>query len=339
MARPEVLIERWLPTRELGIESRRENSTGQHPPINRLHVWWARRPLAASTGAILASLMPAWSEKLAVRFSEHPELSSEKEYRQWFLRLCGILGDPIVADRLTRAARASGERIPNPYSYKQAYKSSPPVADLTLLHEVLESAWQRVPVIADPTAGGGSIPYQAIRYGLESHANDLNSIAAAVLRAGVELPARFGIELVGDLETWGRVLCDRVGSRLGPYFPDGPDGQVATFLFARTVACARTRKLVPLSPNWWLSKDKGGTAVRLITERSGVELEAPEFEIVTGKAIDRKFTDAGTITRGEAVSPWDHLVIDGDYIKAEAKAGRMGSILYALAVRTSKGRG
>ena len=54
------LIEEWLPIKEVGVESRRENSTGQHPPPNRLHVWWARRPLTASRAAILGSILPAW---------------------------------------------------------------------------------------------------------------------------------------------------------------------------------------------------------------------------------------------------------------------------------------
>lgn len=338
MTRPRLLIEEWLPTRELGIESRRENSTGQHPPINRLHVWWARRPLVASAGAVLGSLLPAWSEDLAARFPDRKELRSVDEYRQWFLRLLGILGDPVAADRLTRDARASGIRIPNPFTYKQAYKNSPTVDDLEFLHELLEQTWGGLPVVLDPTAGGGSIPYEAIRYGLPTHANDLNPIAAAVMRAGVELPARFGNELVDDLEKWGRILCERMEDRLRAFFPDGPNETVATFLFARTVVCPRTRKLVPLAPNWWLSKDKGGVAVRLVTERDGVELDEPGFEIVRGSAIDKKAAEAGTITRGKAVSPWDGLVIDGDYIKAEAKAGRMGSILYAVAVRTAKGR-
>src|SRR5690606_24564675 len=164
-----------------------------------------------------------------------------------------------------------------------------------------------------------------------------NSIAAAVLRAGVELPARFGLEIVEDLKKWGTVLCERLRERLQTFFQDGPDGPVATFLFARTVSCPRTGKLVPLAPNWWLSKDKGGVAVRLVTERNGVELDEPEFEIVRGDRIDQKATDTGTITRGQAVSPWDHLVIAADHIKAEAAAGRMGSVLHAVRVRGATG--
>lgn len=341
MTRPEVLIERWLPTRELGIESVRERAAASAlPPIYFLHVWWARRPLVASSAAILSSLLPAWSEGLAQRFANYPELATEKDYHNWFLRLCGILGDPVAADNRKREAHASGERLKhNPFNYRQAYKNSPTISDLSLAHQLLESTWERLPEVADPTAGGGSIPYQAIRYGLPSHANDLNAIAAAVLRAGVVFPARFGVELAADVDKWGSLLCDRVRDRLGRFFPRHDEGPVSNYIFARTVACPRTRKTVPLAPNWWLSKDKGGIAARLIAERDGVELDEPQFEIVTGEAIDKKAADSGTITRGKAISPWDHLVIEGDYIKAEAQAGRIGSILYAVVVRTAKGRG
>lgn len=336
---PRLLIEQWFPAAEIGIEARRERAViTAIPAFFALHVWWARRPLVACAGAVLGALMPAWTPELAERFGEHDEVATEKAYRQWFLRLCGINGDPLAADRLTRAARASGERILNPYGYKQAFRNPPSVADLRLLHDLLEATWGRLPLVSDPTAGGGSIPYEAIRYGLPCHANDLNPIAAAVLRGGVELPAKFGETLAADLDQWGKELCGRIRQRLHGFFPDGPDGQVATFLFARSVACPRTGKLVPLAPNWWLSKKGSGIAVQLMTQQHGQELDAPAFEVVRGKRIDKRAADNGTITRGEAVSPWDNLIIDGDYIKAEAKAGRMGSVLYAVAVRTPRGR-
>src|ERR1017187_10068726 len=96
---PRVLIEDWLPVEELGIESRRESAPipGQFPKLKTLHVWWARRPLAASIGAGLGSLMPTWSTDLAAAFPADPELQSATAYRRWFLRLCGVLGDPVAA--------------------------------------------------------------------------------------------------------------------------------------------------------------------------------------------------------------------------------------------------
>lgn len=341
---PRVLIEDWLPVTELGIESRRERAVAMDlPPIFALHVWWARRPLVASAGVVLASVLPPWSEALAADYPGDARVSSEPNYKKWFLHLCGIWGDPISARRKYDIAVATGVRVPNPYDYKQAYKNRPNPADLDLLHRILEKSWGALPSLIDPTAGGGSIPFAAVRYGIPAHANDLNQVAAVTLRAGVEVPARFGLSVTDELAKWGEVLIRRVAERLRPYFPAGPNERVATFLFARSVACPRTGKPVPLAPNWWISKAKGGEiAAQVVTERNGVELDIPEFDVLHGDDAVRSEPDQGTVSRGSGMSPWDGLVIDGDYIKREAAAGRMGSILYAVAIRrpeqTSSGK-
>lgn len=339
--RPQVLIEEWLPVTELGIESRRESAPipGQFPKIKTLHVWWARRPLVASAGAVLGSVMPVWREHLSENFPKARELATEESYKAWFLRLCGILGDPVAARERIAIATAEGITLgAKAYGYRQAFKNSPPSTDLALLHDVLVATWGKLPSIIDPTAGGGSIPYEAIRYGLSAVANDLNPIAASVLRVGLETPAQYGAVLAKDLSKYGEKLVVRMRKRLEPYFnlPDESDNN--SYLFARSVKCPRTGKPVPLAPNWWLSKGKSNAAVRMVTVRNGQTLNAPEFEIVQGEAIDFDPSD-GTVSRGNAISPWDGLAIPGDYIKAEAQAGRMGSILYAVATRIDRKRG
>lgn len=341
VTRPRLFIEEGFPVRELGIESVRERGVSSAlPPIYFLHVWWARRPLVASAGALLGSLLPAWTEELAERFPDYPQLATTKDYREWFLELCGIWGDPVSARNLILLAKATGQRIPNPYTYKQAFKNIPTPDNLILLHELLENTWGRIPSITDPTAGGGSIPFEALRYGLTAHANDLNSVAASVLRAGVELPARYGTDLGTDLKHWGHLLVDRLNNRLGPYFQphDDQKGIAATFIFARTVACPRTGKTVPLVGDWSLRRGKNPVAVRLVTHRDGIELDEPEYQIVEGSDIDFDPKDTATYSYGKGVSPWDGLVIDGNYIQAEAQAGRMGNVLYSVAIRTPKGR-
>ena len=346
MKRPRLFIEDSFPVAELGIESRRESAPipGQFPKLKTLHVWWARRPLVASAAAVLGSLLPAWTEDLADRFENHPQLATAKDYREWFLYLCGIWGDPIAARKLIEAAIESGNQIPNPYTYKQAFKNIPTQDNLNLLDEVLKDTWGRMPSVSDPTAGGGSIPFEALRYGLEAHANDLNSVAAGVLRAGVELPSRFGPELSGDLEHWGQTLVDRLNNRLSPLFKphNNETSEAATFIFARTVACPRTGKTVPLVSDWSLrrrKKKKKPVAVRLIIHRDGVELNEPEYQIAEGSDIDFDPKQTATYSHGKGVSPWDGLVIDGAYIREEAQAGRMGEVLYALAIRTPQDRG
>ena len=340
MSRPRVLIEDWLPIEELSIESTRERAAPNAlPPLSFLHVWWARRPWVACAGVVLASVLPTWSKELAEEFAGHAEIASEDEYKAWYLRLCGILGDPIAGLRLLDAANAQGRRVDgNGYGYRPAFNNSPSATELSLLQRVLVATWGRIPTTFDPTAGGGSIPYEAARYGIVTSANDLNAVAAVILRAGVQAPSKFGPSLRDPLERWGRVLVQRVSERLAEYFEREADNEsVIGYLFSRTIVCPRTGKLVPLSPNWWLSKEAGKqVAVRLLTVRGGRELTVPDFELLFGQEAVASNPEKGTVAGGDAVSPWDGLTIDGDFIKAEAQAGRMGSLLYAVAVRLHK---
>lgn len=337
--KPRVLIEDWLPIAELGIESRRERAVVTAlPALNSLHVWWARRPLVASTAVVLGGLLPAWSTDLADAFPDAPELRDEVAYRRWLLYLAGIWGDPIAARRAYDDALASGIRIPNPYTYKQAFKNPIPRNAIDLLHQVLVRTWGTLPVVADPTAGGGSIPWAATRLGLPTLANDLNGVAVSTLRAGIEIPSRRGVQLVEELNKWGGELIKRVEERLVDFFPHGKGEKVATYLFANTVACPRTGRTVPLMPDMWIRKIEGKeVAVRMRTEADGVALDEPQFDVIFGRDVDAAEASRGIAAGGRAISPYDDMVIDGDYIKAEAQAGRMSEILYAVAIRTASG--
>jgi adenine-specific DNA methylase len=96
------------------------------------------------------------------------------------------------------------------------------------------------------------------------------------------------------------------------------------------VACPTTGKPVPLSPNWWLSKGSDTMAVKLVAE---AQMDAPSFVILKGDEVKQTKPDEGTISRGVGRSPWTGETISGDYIKAEAQAGRMGQLLYAIAIK------
>jgi len=352
MSRPRVLIEQWLPIAELGVEAQRENSTGLHPPLNRLHVWWARRPLTVSRAAVLASILPAyplpspsakgiadegggqirpWPDKFRKKFPTFDH------YKTWFLRLIGIHGDPVSARKLIEYEKRTGQATPgNKYGYARAFTYNPSEEQLRTLYDLLEWTWgTREITFCDPMAGGGSIPFEALRYGLTVHANELNPVASVILKATLDYPARFGPALADDIRKYGKVWAERVRERLKAFYPPHPptpDGSLkgGTHLWARTVACPVSGKPVPLSPNWWLRKGDDPIAVRLIADP---KLDRCRFEIVRGRtACQRARPDEGTIRRGSAVSPWTGDPIDGDYIKAEAQAGRMGQQLYAVEV-------
>lgn len=339
-SRPRVLIEDWLPVAELGIESRRERGAASAlPPLSFLHIWWARRPLVASAAVALAGVMPAWTKELAESFPEAPEVRTESTYRAWLLRLVGILGDPVKGRRMIDAANAAGVKLQgNGYGYRQAFRNAVSRSDIALLHTVLRRTWGELPTIADPTAGGGSIPWAASRLGLPVVANDLNGVAASVLKAGVEIPATRGLDLLPDIRKWGDVLVKRVEKRLKEFFPLNEGESVIAYIWANAVPCPRTGRLVPLLTDKWLRKAPGKeAAVRMVTSVEGIELREPRFEVILGREVDKVDASTGTMARGKAVSPYDNLVIDGDYIKEAAQSGAMSQLLYAVAVRKPSG--
>ena len=332
MTRPRALIEDWLPIGAIGVESRRENSVGQSPPPNRLHVWWARRPLIASRAAVLGSVLPAWSDEWPDELLKL--FPTKDEYRKWFVHLLGIRGDPVAARAQIQAAIERGIRIPNPYDGPRAFTVGPDAEQISVLRSLLTHRWgTEMPTVLDPTAGGGSIPFEAIRYGLPTVANELNPVASFILEATLTLPVRFGPELADDIAKWGKIWAGRVEDRLKPFFPHQPGESIRTYIFARTVACPETGKPVPLSPNWWLRKGKKPVAVKLISEPS---IDACQFDIVEGEEIDFDPSE-GTVARGKGRSPWTGNVISGDYIKSEAKLGRMGVQMYTVVCTSRNG--
>ena len=336
MTRPKVLIEDWLPIEALGAESKRERGASSAlPPLYFLHVWWARRPLTVSRAAILASMLPQWSPDWPSHLAE--QFPSEKVYHKWFVHLTGIRGDPVRGRKLIDWAKVRGIKLKeHPYGgAPRAFTVNPSAEDLQTMGDLLEHTWgTRDLSVLDPFAGGGSIPFEALRYGFTTIANDLNPVAAVILKATLNYPARFGPDLAADIRKWGNVWAERVKEKLSPFFPKQPGENIFAYLWARTVACPTTGKPVPLSPNWWLRKGNAPVAVSLIAEKG---MDEPQFVIVEGDAVEATTPDEGTVSRGVGRSPWTGETISGDYIKAEAQAGRMGQVLYAVAIKQPRG--
>lgn len=331
--RPNVLIENWLPFETVGAESLRDASAARKPPLNRLHVWWARRPLTASRAAILTGVLPQWDAGWPSHLLDR--FPNQTSYHAWYLRLLGILGDPVAGKNAILWSKQTGQKLTsNPYDAPRAFTVNPDPDDLRIMGDLLEYTWgSREISVMDVTAGGGSIPFEALRYGFTTYANELNPVASVILKATLDYPARFGESLAQDIRYWGDIWAKRVEEKLAPYFPKGDGENIFAYLWARTVACPTTGKPVPLSPNWWLSRDKGGIAAQLVTDPAW---DAPRFAIKAADEIDFD-PDKGTVSRGTGLSPWTNETIDGDYIKAEAQAGRMGQMLYAVAVKRRGG--
>ena len=338
MKSTDMLIEKGLQVATIGAESMRERGASSAlPPLYFLHVWWARRPLTASRAAILASVVPSWEagwpEHLIRRFP------TEETYRQWFLQLCGIFGDPVAGRKLIQWAKDRNIRLKTPpYSHKRAFTVNPTADYLEVLGDLLEHAWgKRTLTVLDSFSGGGSIPFEARRYGFDTIANELNPVASVILKATIDYPFRFGPKLADDIRTYGAILAERVRKRLSPFFPVEPGESVHAYIWARTVACPYTGKPIPLSPNWWLRKEKAGEPAALQVSFPR-DADVARFAVLRGSATKRADPDQGTVKRGNAISPWaGNQPVDGSYIKAEAQAGRMGQQLCGLVLKTSSG--
>src|SRR5206468_2232939 len=114
--------------------------------------------------------------------------------------------------------------------------------------------------VLDPTAGGGSIPFEALRLGVPAIANDLNPVAWLLLKATIELPRKYGSKLAERYFELGKEFVARVRKRLMPFYPAEPSADCVPdgYLWARTIKCPYCGGKVPLSPNWRLdSKGKG----------------------------------------------------------------------------------
>ena len=307
------LIERWLPIAALGEESVRERrSMTALPPTYYLHVWWARRPLVASRAAVLASLLPADAD------------------RDRFLHVLGIHGDPVATRRRIDAAKRTKEHLgPNPYGYKRAFTYAPNSEDKEWVELTKGSSLDNLSIL-DPTAGGGSIPFEAERIGLTSIVNDLNPVAALILRATAEWPALYGPVLLDEFKLLSHRFTAAAESKYRDVFPLEPEGtRIDGYLWARTITCPYCDGLVPLSPNWRLAPD--GTGVRLKPELGpgpGSQGRVCSFEIVKSA----KEQSNGTVARGDGTCPYSDCgrVIDGDEIKRQAQAGQMGEQLFAV---------
>jgi putative DNA methylase len=320
------LIEVALPLATINAEAAREKSI-RHGHPSTLHLWWARRPLAAARAVIWASLVddPSGDESLT-------EEAQEKE-RQ---RLFGIL------ERLVK-----WENSNNPAVLAEAKA------------EIDRCFPDGPPPILDPFGGGGAIPLEAQRLGLKALSGDLNPVAVLIQKAMIEIPPRFAgrppvhpdIEiglttweraqgLAADVEAYGRWMRDEAERRIGQLYPDatGSNGEKLTpiaWIWARTVESPDPtwKGPVPLSSTWVLRKAPGKPTIwaEPIIDRESVSVQ---FKLRTGGQPQ----DDGTIRRGNGTCVATGAALTYDYVRSESAAGRMGAQLMAVVAEGPQGR-
>ena len=360
------LIEVALPLDAINKASKREKSI-RHGHPSTLHLWWARRPLAAARAVIFAQMVDDPSANPGL----FPTERAQERERQ---RLFRIIEQLVLWENTTNETVLEQAREEIWQSWRRACAEN---ADHPRAKELFDR--NVLPAFHDPFAGGGSLPLEAQRLGLEAHASDLNPVAVLINKAMIEIPPKFagrppvnpesragqaeldvawrGAQgLAEDVRYYGRWMRDQAEKRIGHLYPKvrvteemakdrpdlkpyvGRDLTVIAWLWARTVKSPNPAFAdvdVPLASTFVLSKKKGREAyVKPVIEKSGyrfkVETGAPPTAVMHG-------TKAGG--RG---SPFLCLMsrapMPFEYLRSEAKAGRIGARLMAVVVEGDRGR-
>ncbi len=184
------LIENWLPINQISVEAVREGGAlAGHPPVNQLHVWWARRPLVVSRAAVAAALLKPGAD------------------HSRFISAIGTTETVADERRMMDEVKASGQWSDVKFSNKRAFTHNLSDAEREWFRDNLAVP---DPVVLDVTAGGGSIPFEAGRLGLAAIANELNPVAALILRATCQWPQQFGPALAAQYREVSNRFLERV---------------------------------------------------------------------------------------------------------------------------------
>ncbi len=295
---PKRLIEVDLPIRTISEHAQHEKAI-RHGHLSTLHIWWARRPLAACRAVTLAALLPDPGDDNCPRQFRDEAAEALSELR-------GVVGGRNYDWRSgVELRKALLQFVGNIAA--QDYASSKPVIEtarrlVQSAHQALYGGRSERPLVFDPFAGGGAIPVEAIRLGADVFASDLNPIAVLLNRLGAEFMPKYGAELANHLERCGGWVAKRAEQELKRYYPRGADDATPiAYLWARTIRCEGPGCgiEIPLIRSTIIARK----AKRTVYLKMQVQKESKriDFSIVEGAPSTAVTT--GTIRRGSAVCP------------------------------------
>jgi adenine-specific DNA methylase len=324
---PKRLIEVDLPIKRISAHARREKSI-RHGHISTLHIWWARRPLAACRAVICAALWPDPADPNCPAAFQDKALA---EMRKWTDHKHQVLLSPESRERFEKARQ-------KPALFKDAIQLRGALLDFIAdfanwdnstvreyldasraltqaAHEALGGAPGTRPLIVDPFAGGGAIPLEALRVGADAFASDLNPVAVLLNKVVLEYIPKCDQHLAEEVRKWGDWIRREAEKELAEFYPKDPDGATPiAYLWARSIQCEGPGcgVEVPLISSLWLAnKVNRSVALQLvprpkakrvdfqiIVKQRGVWVDQGDPRI---KIEDPKFD--GTVKRGSATCP------------------------------------
>jgi len=337
------LIEEAFPLEDVSRESVREKNIRQGH-ISTLHIWWARRPLAASrTTAFAALVRDPGDEKLREQL-----LEIVKQLAPWEVATDEVAGSKELLAKARELIRKNFDG--------------------------------KAPKVLDCFAGGGSIPLEALRLGCETYALEYNPVAVLILKCVLEYPQRYGKALFSEVRKWGEWVLEEARKELARFYPPDEDGSIPVgYIWARTIPCQNPAcgAEIPLMRQTWLAKKgRKRIALRLIPRTSprpspvpsplggegsvhfpgetGTQFPSPlggegggegdppkpwvDFEIVEGEAIDFD-PEEGTVARANVRCPVCGARMDDDTTRRLFREGKAGQRMVAVVLHHPERRG
>ena len=368
---PRKLIEVALPLDAINVAAAKEKSI-RHGHPSTLHLWWARRPLAAVRAVIFGQLVndPGYQQGGGFKYGKNKKDAAIERKRLFKIIEDLVLWENTANDEVLERARAEIRR-----SWRE-------VCELNNDHPQAAELFNpdKLPALHDPFAGGGSIPMEAQRLGLEAYASDLNPVAVLINKAMIELPPKFtgrppihptdvsqlsainsqrhwprATGLAEDVRHYGAWMREEAQKRIGHLYPPleittemakkRPDlkplvGQkltVIAWIWARTVKSpnpAYSHLEVPLASTFIL----GGIENTRAYVKPALQAHRFEFHVEIGTPPPEAKNGTKLSRGANFVCLASGTAIEGDYIKAEGAAGRMGSRMIAVIAEGPRGR-
>lgn len=325
------LIEVSIPLEKINEQSAREKSI-RHGHPSTLHLWWSRKPTSTARAVLFAQIV----DDPASRPDLFPTVEEQDAEREELFRII--------------------ENISN----WDTVKSDPEKWFDKARAKIMQYTDGNPPAVADPFAGGGSIPLEAQRLGLEAHASDVNPVAVLLEKALIEIPPKFAGQspvhpdaaqqlkawpgatgLAEDVRWYGEWMLEEAKKRIGHLYPDADLGDgttvpVIAWLWARTVTCPNPACGIstPLTSSWWVSKKKGHEAYVVPTVTNG----EVSYEVHHGKVGGPDGRDDGTVDRNGAHCVACGTAISFDHIRAEGHADQLGNQLICTVAQGRNGK-
>jgi len=317
-----VAIESKLPLNAIDIESQKDMESGRYHPLRSLHKWFAARPTPAVRLSIIASAYPGTidSDELLNLMQVGPK-SLESNISEF-------------VEKKFSEPKTSG-RIDDHYGFPNPNTQSPTQTEIDNLHEKLQEAWGgKSPTILDPTAGPGTIPFEAMRYGFDTKANELNPIPSLVMKTALDYASNVG-SLESELLEWRDKIHQTAKEAIEPYFPtEKPGRRILNSAFTYLISCDSCGGKIPLAGKWWLDKTAdGGDAIRPVYADGDVRYE----HVLVENLNDNYDPNNGPVTGGDAVCPHCNVPTLKEDIQSKIKNSKFEYSIYGVNYQTKDG--